>query len=104
MLCLKAHVVSVCFKCFRGMLQLFHMDVAKEDRDDAYVVMVVHICCNSLFLMFYLFFRSMFICMLHMFQTYVTSVISGCCIYFAMPFQVFSGVFASIFRHMLQVL
>ena len=32
---MKAHVVSVCFKCFRrfrGMLQLFHMHVAKVDR------------------------------------------------------------------------
>jgi hypothetical protein len=31
---LKAHVTSVhfeCFRCFIGMLQLFHMDVAKAD-------------------------------------------------------------------------
>jgi hypothetical protein len=36
MLRLKAHVVSVCFKCFRcfiGMLQVFYMDV--------------YICCNG---------------------------------------------------------
>ena len=34
------HVASVCFKCFicfRGMLQVFCMDVAKVDRDVAYV-------------------------------------------------------------------
>ena len=34
--------------------------------------------------------------MLDMFYTYVASVLSGCCIYFAMAFQVFSGVFASV--------
>jgi hypothetical protein len=33
---LKPHVASVyfkCFRCFRGMLQVFYMDVAKVDRD-----------------------------------------------------------------------
>jgi hypothetical protein len=38
------------------MLQIFHIDVAKVDRDVAYVVMVVHVCCNLLFPMFHLFF------------------------------------------------
>jgi hypothetical protein len=60
-------VASLCFKCFRcfiGMLQLFCMDVAKVDRDVAYVAIVVHVCCKFMFpTMFYLFF-----------QTYVTSV------------------------------
>jgi ethanolamine utilization microcompartment shell protein EutS len=37
---LKAHVVSVCFKCFRGMLQVFYIDVAKVDKDVAHVAMV----------------------------------------------------------------
>jgi hypothetical protein len=35
-LALKSYVANVCFKCFiclRGMLQLFHADVAKVDRD-----------------------------------------------------------------------
>ena len=39
-LALKAHVASVCFKCFiclRGTLQMFYMDVAKLDRE----------CCNG---------------------------------------------------------
>jgi hypothetical protein len=39
---LKEHVVSVyfkCFRCFRGVLQLFHTDVAKVDQDVAYVAM-----------------------------------------------------------------
>jgi hypothetical protein len=31
------------------------MDVAKVDRDVAYVAMVVYVCCMRLFLMFYLF-------------------------------------------------
>ena len=35
---------------------MFHADVAKVDRDVAYVAMVVHVCCKLLFLMFHLFF------------------------------------------------
>jgi hypothetical protein len=35
--------VFKCFRCFRGMLQVFYMDVAKVDRDVSYVAMVVHI-------------------------------------------------------------
>jgi hypothetical protein len=50
------YVASVCFV---GMLQGFHMDVAKVDRDVAYVAMVVHICCKLLFPIFHLFFRRM---------------------------------------------
>ena len=38
------------------MLQVFHMDVYKVDRDVAHVAMVVHVCCKLLFLMFHLFF------------------------------------------------
>ena len=52
--------------------------------------------------------------MLHMFHTYVVSVLSGCCICFAMAFQEFFQVFlqvfqmhvssvSSVFRRMLQV-
>ena len=29
---MEAHVASVCFKCFKGILQLFHIDVAKVDQ------------------------------------------------------------------------
>jgi hypothetical protein len=32
------------------------MDVAKVDRDVAYVAMVVYLCCKRLSLMFHLFF------------------------------------------------
>jgi hypothetical protein len=58
-LALKAHVASVCFKCFIcliGMLQGFRMDVAKVDRNVTYVAMVVHVCCKRLLPMLHLFF------------------------------------------------
>ena len=41
---------------------MFHMDVAKVDRDVAYVASVSEACCKRLFKMFYLF------------QTYVAGV------------------------------
>ena len=37
---LKLHVASICFKYFKGMLQVFYIDVAKIDRDVAHVAMV----------------------------------------------------------------
>ena len=37
---LKAQVANVRFKCFKGMLQVFHTDVAKVDRRYC-------ICCNG---------------------------------------------------------
>jgi hypothetical protein len=30
------------------MLQVFQMNVAKVDRDVAYIAMVVHVCCKGL--------------------------------------------------------
>ena len=33
-----------CFRCFKGVLQVFHIDVAKVDRDIAHVAMAIHIC------------------------------------------------------------
>jgi hypothetical protein len=81
------HVASVefkCFKCFSGMLQLFHMDVAKVDRDVAYVAMVVHVCCKHLSQCFIDFFRRMlqvclsrcYICCKCFIQTHVSSISS----------------------------
>jgi hypothetical protein len=55
MLRLKAHVASVYFKCFKGMLQVFHMNIAKGERDVVYAAVVVHVCCKFLFLMFHQF-------------------------------------------------
>ena len=46
-------------KYFRGMLQVFHMDVAKVDHDVAYAASVLEACCKQLFKVF------------HLFQTYV---------------------------------
>jgi hypothetical protein len=69
------------------MLQEFHADVVKVDRDVAYVA-IVDICCKLLFQTFHLFFQTyvtnVFILMLHMFDTYVASVLSGCCVCFTM--------------------
>jgi hypothetical protein len=56
-------VANVSRGYFRGMLQVFYVDVTKLDRDVAYVAMVVHVFCKLLFLIFYLFF-----------QTYVANV------------------------------
>jgi hypothetical protein len=58
-------------RCLRGMLQVFHMDIAKVDRDIAYVAMAIHVCCKCLSQMFYLFYHTILqVCLL------------GCCIYF----------------------
>jgi hypothetical protein len=65
-----SHVANVSFKyfrCFRGTLQVFHVDVAKVDRDVTHVAMAIHICVKFMFLMF------------HLFQLYVASVSSVCC-------------------------
>ena len=49
---LKSHLASVyfkCFRCFKGMLQVFHIDVAKVDRDVAYIAYVAsvsEVCCK----------------------------------------------------------
>jgi hypothetical protein len=63
-------VLDVCFKCV--------------DVDVAYVATVAHVCCKRLFPMFHLFFQtyvaSVFIWMLHMFHTYVASILSVCCV------------------------
>jgi hypothetical protein len=47
------------------------MDIAKVDRDIAYVAMIVHIYCKLMFSMLYffpMFVASVFIWMLHMFS------------------------------------
>jgi hypothetical protein len=59
---------------------VFHVDVAKVDRNIAYIAIVVHVCCKLMLPIFYLFFHtyvaSVFIWMLHIFHTYVGSVLS----------------------------
>jgi hypothetical protein len=68
---LKAHVVSVCFMCFGGMLQVFQMDVAKVDWDVAYVTML-YMCiakvCSQCFIYVFEYMLQVFIWMLHMFH------------------------------------
>jgi hypothetical protein len=74
--------ISNILDVFKGMLQVFHMDVAKVDWVVAYVKMVVHVCCKLLFLMFHLFFRRMLqvclykccICFTHMLQVFYLDV------------------------------
>jgi hypothetical protein len=75
-----------------AVFEVFHTDVAKLDRDIAYVAIIVHLCCKCLFPVFYLFFRHM----LYMFHTYVSSILSGRYVMFAIVFKCFSGVFASV--------
>ena len=55
---LKAYVANICFKCYRGMLQVFYIIVAKVDQDVAHVAMrmfqayipnvssVLDVCCK----------------------------------------------------------
>jgi hypothetical protein len=57
---LQMYVSSVS-NIIRGMLQVFHMNVAKVDRDVAYFASVSKVCCKRLFKIF------------HLFQTYVAS-------------------------------
>jgi hypothetical protein len=53
----KEHVAKVCFRCFRDMLQVFYIDVAKVDPDMfhmlqwlyMYVASVSCVCCKSTF-------------------------------------------------------
>jgi hypothetical protein len=56
---MKTYVASVRFNSFRGMLQVFQMDVAKVNWDVAYVAIVVHVCCKRLFPMFHVCFWRM---------------------------------------------
>jgi hypothetical protein len=44
------------FRCSKDMLQVFHLDVVKVNRDVAYVAIAIHVCCKYLFQMFHLFF------------------------------------------------
>ena len=101
----------MCFRCLIGILQLFHADVAKVDRDVPYVAMVVHVCCKRLFPMFHLFFRCMLqvclsgccICFTHMLQVFYLDV-AYVCNGFQAFFRCFCSSVSSIFRRILQLL
>jgi hypothetical protein len=65
-----ASVSDVCckyFSCSWHILHVFYLDVVKVDLDVAHVAMVIHVCFKCMFQIFLLF------------QTYVASVLSGCC-------------------------
>jgi hypothetical protein len=80
---------------------VFHIDVAKIDLDVAYVLhmlqwLYAHVAsvCSKYFICF---FKSMLqVCLYWV-------LLSGCCICFAMGFQVFFQMFLQIFRQMFQV-
>jgi hypothetical protein len=62
---------------------MFHVNVAKVDRDVAYVAIVVHVCCKCLSLVFHLFFVHVsFTCFKRMSQLFHLSsfVCCKCCI------------------------
>jgi hypothetical protein len=86
---------------------VLHTDATKVDRDVAHIVMVVHVCCKLLFLMFHLFFSDVCCKCVYLdcicFHTYDTSVLSGCCVCLQW-FQVFQIHVSFVFSRMLQLL
>jgi hypothetical protein len=116
---LKIHFVSVCIKCFgcfRGMLELFQMNVVKVDQNIVYIAMlytyVTEVCSKCFICVFGRIIASVFIWMLHTFHTYIVSILSGYCVqWFSSVFHMFLQVFQKyvlsvlfVFRRMLQVL
>jgi hypothetical protein len=79
------------------MLQVLYMDIAKVDCDVVFVAMVytrmLQASVTNVSSVFRTYVASVFIYMLHMFHTYVVSVLPGCCICLAMGFKCFSSVF-----------
>jgi hypothetical protein len=73
---LQAYLSSV-FRCFRGMLQVFQMDVVKVDQDVAYVAMVVQVCCKGLLPMFSSVFLEHMLCV-YLDVAYVSRIGSKC--------------------------
>ena len=76
---------------------MFQMDVAKVDRNVAYVAMVVHVYCKCLLPMFYLCFPDVCCKCVYLNVAYVSHICCMCFIWmlrmFAIVFRVFSGVF-----------
>ena len=75
---IKTHVASYvfkCFRCFRDMLQMFHMDLAKVDRA---VASILEACYKILFKNVSSVVISVLIWMLHIFYAYVARVCSKC--------------------------
>ena len=76
---------------------MFFTDVAKVDRDAAYVAMVMHVCCKLLFPMFHLFFLDVYCKYVYLDVAYVSHICYKCFIWilcmFVMVFKCFSYVF-----------
>jgi hypothetical protein len=70
-----------CFKCFIDMLQVFHMVVAKLDRDVADATMLVLVCCKLLFPMFHLFFSNVRCKCVYLDVAYVSHICCKCFIW-----------------------
>jgi hypothetical protein len=87
---LKAHTASVYFKCFRGMLQVFQTDIAKADRDVAYVAMVVYLCYKGLLPMFHLCFGDICCKCVYLDVAFVSHI---CCRHFICMLRMFAMIF-----------
>jgi hypothetical protein len=74
------------------MLQVFRTDVAKVNRDVAYVAMVVHVCCKFMSQCFICFSRRM-----------LQVCLSRCCICFTHMWQVFCLDVAFVLQWFLSV-
>ena len=60
------------------MLQVFHMDVAKIDREVAHVAMVVHVCYKGLLPMFHLCFPDVCFKCVYLDVIYVSHICGMC--------------------------
>jgi hypothetical protein len=65
------------FKCFRGMLQVFRISVAKVDRNVAYAAIAIHVCFKCVCSKYFIYIRRM----LQVFSSGCSKSRSRCCIY-----------------------
>jgi hypothetical protein len=86
------------------MLQVFHMDVAKVDRDVAYVAMLVHVygmlqtfVSNISSVFSYACCKCVYLDVAYILQI-CCNVLSGCCVCFAIVFKCFYKCFRRMFQ------
>jgi hypothetical protein len=94
------HVTSACFnrfRCFVVTFQVFHADIAKVDRDAAYVTIIVHVCCKCLFPMFHLFFSDVCCKCIYLDVAYVSHI---CCKSILSAYCICLQCFCMCFRRM----
>jgi hypothetical protein len=82
------YVASVCFNCFKRMLQVFYLDIA-------YVGVAIHVCCNS-----QCFTRFIPMLLFHLDVAYISDICCKCLIKMLDLFK----MYASLFIWMLQLL